>query len=155
VLPFVVVADRERQTKPREEAPKASDRVPRVSRHIQPLGPRVLVRIVKDADRSEAGLYLPEGAKESHAQALLGEVIEVARTMPKDANALAEDDVRDEEEEEVRPDLGSNVSGIPLGSSVLFGKERGITVPWDETLRVIEVRHILAIVDIINEDDMQ
>ena len=119
---------------------------------MQPLGPRVLVRIVKDPDRLESGLFLPEGAKENTREALLGEVVEVARTMPKLELALDDDDDDDDDDD---PDLGRNVSGIPLGAKVLFGKHRGLTVPWDESLRIVDVRHLLAIVDEIPEDEIQ
>jgi co-chaperonin GroES (HSP10) len=124
---------------------------PKVTRHVQPLGPRVLVRIIKDPDRLESGLFLPEGAKENAQQALLGEVVEVARTMPKVAYELDDDDDDDDE----GASLGENVSGVPLGAKVLFGKQRGLTVPWDESLRVVDVRHLLAIVDEIPEDEIQ
>ncbi len=123
---------------------------PKVSRHVQPLGMRVLVRIIKDPDRLESGLFLPEGAKENARQAVLGEVVEVARTMPKVAY-----DVDDEDDEDLEAGLGENVSGVPLGAKVLFGKERGIAVPWDETLRLVDVRYLLAIVDEITEDEIQ
>jgi co-chaperonin GroES (HSP10) len=122
----------------------------KVSRHIQPLGPRVLVRLIKGPDRSESGLYLPAGAKDSHSEALLGEVVEVARTMPKAAHF---DDGEDDDDD--KPDLGENVSGIPVGAQVLFAKDQGVTVPWDDTLRVLSVRHVLAIVDVISEDNLQ
>jgi co-chaperonin GroES (HSP10) len=128
----------------------------RVTRHIQPLGPRVLVRVIKSPDRSEAGLFLPQGVKDDSAMALLGEVVEVARTMPKSEGldeAPSRDD--DDDDDDERADFGTNVSGIPLGANVLFEKERGVVVPWDDTLRVIEVRYILAIVDIITEDEIQ
>lgn len=135
--------------------PPEPDPPPRVSRHVQPIGPRVLVRIVKSPDRAESGLFLPQGVKESNSEALLGEVLEVARTMPKaDGLPPVNDDERDYDED-VRGDLGRNVSGIPLGANVLFEKERGVTVPWDESLRLLQVRHILAIVDIITEDKLQ
>lgn len=124
---------------------------PKVTRHVQPLGPRVLVRIVKDPDRLESGLFLPEGAKENTQQALLGEVVEVARTMAKVAYDL--DDADDEDDEP--SSLGQNVSGVPLGALVLFGKQRGMTIPWDDSLRVVDVRHLLAIVDEIGEDELQ
>ena len=124
---------------------------PKVTRHVQPLGPRVLVRIIKDPDRLDSGLFLPEGAKENARQALLGEVVEVARTMPKVAYDIDDDDDDDDES----ASLGENVSGVPLGAKVLFGKQRGLAVPWDETLRVVDVRHLLAIVDVIPEDEMQ
>lgn len=128
----------------------------RVTRHVQPLGPRVLVRVVKSPDRSEAGLFLPQGVKDDNAMALLGEVVEVARTMPK-GESLADDGEtsHDDEDDDERADFGTNVSGVPLGANVLFEKDRGVVVPWDETLRIIEVRYILAIVDIITEDEIQ
>jgi co-chaperonin GroES (HSP10) len=127
------------------------DRPAKVSRHIQPVGPRVLVRLVKGPDRSESGLYLPAGAKDSHSEALLGEVVEVARSMPKTAYAI--DDGEDDDDD--KPDLGENVSGIPVGAQVLFAKDQGVTVPWDDTLRLLSVRHVLAIVDIIPEANLQ
>ncbi|MBL9102056.1 MAG: co-chaperone GroES [Myxococcales bacterium] len=118
---------------------------------MQPLGPRVLVRLIKGPDRSESGLYLPAGAKDSHSEALLGEVVEVARTMPKSTYVV--DDGEDDDDD--KPDLGENVSGIPVGAQVLFAKDQGVTVPWDDTLRLLSVRHVLAIVDIISEDHLQ
>ncbi|RMG95042.1 MAG: co-chaperone GroES [Deltaproteobacteria bacterium] len=124
-----------------------------MARHVQPLGPRVLVRIVRDSNRSDAGLYLPPGAREATAQALLGEVVEVARTLPKTPDPIevaAEDD-----EVEGKADLGENVSGIPLGARVLFLKDRAISLPWDDDLRILEVRHVLAIVDLVPEDELQ
>ncbi len=123
---------------------------------MQPVGPRILVRIVKGPDRSESGLFLPQGVKEHHAAALLGEVLEVARTMPNAETLHDTGTGRDrDDDDDDRLDLGKNVSGIPLGANVLFEKDRGITVPWDETLRLLEVRHVLAIVDIITEDELQ
>jgi co-chaperonin GroES (HSP10) len=135
--------------------PSADDERPsppaRVSRHIQPLGPRVLVRVIKSPDRSESGLFLPAGAKDNHSEALLAEVVEVARTMPKPSIVVDIDD----DDDEPKADLGENVSGIPVGAQVLFAKDQGITVPWDDSLRLLAVRHVLAIVDIIPEDNLQ
>jgi co-chaperonin GroES (HSP10) len=130
----------------------AEPRLP-AARHVQPVGPRVLVRIIKSPDRLESGLFLPQGVKDSGAAALLGEVVEVARALPKaEAESMADEDL-DEDEREV--DFGQNVSGIPLGSNVLFERERGVAIPWDESLRLLEVRHVLALVDIISEDEIQ
>ena len=127
-------------------------RPPKVSRHIQPLGPRVLVRVLRGPDRSESGLFLPAGAKESHAEALLGEVIEVARAMPKaDLSALDDGD----DDDAPKADLGANVSGVPLGAQVLFPKDAGVAVPWDESLRLLVVKDVLAIVEIITQDELQ
>ena len=108
----------------------------RVIRHIQPIGPRVLVRVRQGGDVHESGLYLPAGAKESMADALYGEVVEVAR-------AQAEDE----------EDLGTNVSGVPHGAFVLFEKNAGVRVPWDEELRLIAVKQILATVEEVAMED--
>jgi len=110
-----------------------------------------LIRLIRGPDRSESGLFLPAGAKEDHSEALLGEVIEVARSMPKGGTPQGERD----DDDETSADLGVNVSGIPLGAQVLFAKEQGTTVPWDESLRLLEVRRILAIVETITEDKLQ
>ena len=121
------------------------------ARHVQPLGPRVLVRVQKGADRLESGLFLPKGAKDEHAEALFCEVVEVARTMP---NMPGVDDSNDGDAL-VRPDLGANVSGIPVGAKVLIAKQHGIAIPWDESLRLVEVRRVLAIVEEIARDELQ
>ena len=55
---------------------------PKSHRLILPLGMRVLVKVIRDEDRTDAGLYLPEGAKEQHNEAHYAEVIEVARDKP-------------------------------------------------------------------------
>lgn len=104
-------------------------------RYIQPLGMRVLVRVLPGEDRSAAGLYLPQGVSEKHDDALYGEVIEVARAPTDDAS------------------LGENVSGIPSGARVLFPKEEGHRVPWDADLRVLDTKVVLAIVEEVAPDE--
>ena len=143
------------KSRPKDGSPPAAgqgdDRPGRVSRHVQPVGPRILIRVIKTPDRSESGLYLPAGAKDSHSEALLAEVVEVARTLPKAAYI----DDGDDDDDDDRPGLGENVSGIPVGAQVLFARDQGVTVPWDDSLRLLAVRHVLAIVDIIPEDNLQ
>jgi co-chaperonin GroES (HSP10) len=96
---------------------------------------RVLVQIVRDEERTDAGLYLPAGAKEANDDALYGKVIEVARDRPTT-------DVATE-----------NVSGVPHGAHVLFRKEAGVRVPWDDRLRVIDVKDVLATVEEVHADE--
>ena len=115
------------------------DRPQKPVRYIQPLGPRVLVRLVRLDERSDAGLYLPQGVKEKNAQALYGEVVEVAR-----AEAGDED-----------KSLGANVSGVPLGAYVLFPKEDGLPVPWDDDLRLLAVKSVYAVVEEVEPDALQ
>ncbi len=104
-------------------------------RLILPLGMRVLVQIVRDEDRTDAGLYLPQGAKEAQDDALYGKVIEVARDRP------------------TTNDVAENVSGVPHGAHVLFRKEAGVRVPWDDKLRLIDVKDILATVEEVNVEE--
>lgn len=101
-------------------------------RKIHPLGPRVVARICETSNVTDSGLYLPEGAKQAAQESILAEVIEVASAL--DSNT----------EEE------TNVSGIPLGATVLIPKTAGVKVPWDDSLRVVETREILAVVDEIS-----
>lgn len=107
----------------------------RPHRLILPLGMRVLVTVIKDQDRTDAGLYLPAGAKEAQDEALYGEVVEVARDRP------------------TTDDVAENVSGIPHGARVLFRKEAGVRVPWDERLRLLDVKDVLATVEELTDED--
>ncbi len=116
--------------------PKPLEAPPRAHRVILPFGPRILVMILKDEERSDAGLYLPAGAKDKHADALYGEVVEVAR-----ASLSVEEP-------------GENVSGVPHGSKILFRKEAGVRVPWDDRLRILEVKEVLATVEELDEDEI-
>ena len=111
------------------------DRRKKTHRLILPLGMRVLVQVLRDEDRTDAGLYLPAGAKEAQDQAMYGKVIEVARDKPT-TDVAAE-----------------NVSGIPNGANVLFKKEAGVRVPWDDRLRVLDVKDVLATVEEIDDDE--
>jgi co-chaperonin GroES (HSP10) len=92
----------------------------------------VVARICETSNVTDSGLYLPEGAKQAAQESILAEVIEVASAL--DSNT----------EEE------TNVSGIPLGATVLIPKTAGVKVPWDDSLRVVETREILAVVDEIS-----
>ncbi|MDF1564429.1 MAG: co-chaperone GroES family protein [Deltaproteobacteria bacterium] len=109
--------------------PKKSHRL------ILPLGMRVLVKILHDEERTETGLYLPEGAKAKHEEAFYAEVIEVAR-----------DRATGDEPSE-------NVSGIPHGAKVLFPKTKGVPVPWDDSLRLVDVKDVLATVEEHSEEE--
>ena len=104
-------------------------------RLILPLGLRVLVEVIRVDERTDAGLYLPAGAKEAQDEAFYGKVIEVARDRP------------------TSDDVTENVSGVPLGAHVLFRKEAGVRVPWDDRLRLIDVKDILATVEEVTVDE--
>ena len=108
--------------------PRQTTRTQSSIRKISPLGMRVVVRIRRDIDRTETGLYLPEGARQSMQDSLVGEVLEVARALDSDT------------EEE------ANISGIPEGSLVLIPKNCGVKIPWDDELRIVETKEVLALV---------
>ena len=114
---------------------ETSDPPAKPHRLILPLGLRVLVEVIRIEERTDAGLYLPAGAKEASDDALYGKVIEVARDRP------------------TSDDLAENVSGVPHGAKVLFRKEAGVRVPWDERLRLIDVKDVLATVEEIADDE--
>lgn len=101
----------------------------RLLRRINPLGMRVVVQLRKEDAISEGGLYLPEGAKQNMVDSCLAEVLEVASARDHDT---------DEE---------ANISGIPLGAVVLIPKNAGVKVPWDDQLRIVETKEVLAIVN--------
>ncbi len=105
-----------------------------VIRHIQPVGPRVLVKLSEDTDRSPGGLYLPPGTREKHQDAAYAQVVELARAKGDE-------------------DLGDNVSGIPLHAWVLFPKACGLTLPWDDRLRLVNSKDIVAIVEEIDDQE--
>lgn len=112
--------------------------MPRVVRHIMPFGPRVLVKIIREDERAESGLYLPAGAKEKMQESLYGEVVEVARATEEDGHE----------------GFGVNVAGVPHGARVLFAKASGVRVPWDDDLRLLDTKDILATVDEVSEESV-
>lgn len=101
-------------------------------RKINPLGFRVVVKVEKENNISEGGLYLPEGARQAMEEAIVAKVVEVASA-------------REEETDE-----DTNISGVPLNSTVLVPKNCGTRVPWDESLRIVDTKEILAMVDEIS-----
>jgi hypothetical protein len=50
-------------------------------------------------------------------------------------------------------DVTENVSGVPHGAHVLFRKEAGVRVPWDDRLRLIDVKDVLATVEEVSADE--
>lgn len=105
---------------------------PRTIYKVNPLGLRIMVKIPEESNQTEGGLYLPESAKDTLSESIVVEVIEVAS---------AHDQQSDEE---------TNVSGIPAGSHVLISKRVGTRVPWDDSLRIVDTKDVLAIVSKID-----
>lgn len=101
----------------------------RTIKKISPLGMRVVVKIRNESDQTDAGLYLPEGSKQAMQDSIVGEILEVASAIDSDT---------DEE---------ANISGIPEGATVLIAKNAGIRIPWDDDLRIVETKEVLAIIN--------
>jgi co-chaperonin GroES (HSP10) len=97
--------------------------------HVNPIGMRILVRIPDENSLTDGGLYLPESAKDNLNDSVIAEVVEVAS---------AHDQDNDED---------TNVSGIPKGSNVLISKKVGMTVPWDNSMRIVDTKDVLAIIN--------
>jgi len=95
---------------------------------VNPLAMRVLVRIEKNEDRSNGGLFLPEGSNDKLSESLIAKVVEVASAIDIDTSE------------------NENISGIPLGAYVLIEKHVGVKVPWDDNLRIVETADVLATV---------
>ena len=104
-----------------------SERVKKI-RRVHPFGLRVLVMLKDEAGVTDGGLYIPDTAKSSLSESILAEVIEVASAT--DAHSHEE----------------TNISGIPLGATVLIEKTVGIKVPWDDRIRIVASKDILGIV---------
>ena len=105
---------------------------PKKIRRVQPVGMRILVRIQDDSNVTDGGLYLPEGAKSNMQESVLAEVIEVASALDDQSNEEA------------------NISGIPLGAIILIGKESGVRVPWNDKLRIVDSKDVLATLAEVN-----
>ena len=110
-------------------AAAATHRDSKAIRRINPVGMRVVVRLIKESDQTDSGLYLPEGAKQALLESVLAEVVEVATA------------------QEAHSDDETNVSGIPLGALVLVRKDAGCRIPWDDELRIVETKEVLGTVD--------
>ena len=78
-------------------------------RHIQPLGPRVLVKIEENSERTPSGLYLPQGIQEKHQVALYAQVVEVAR-------------------DSLRPRILVKMSLVSLSAFLFFSPERQVSL---------------------------
>lgn len=119
-------------TMPNTESNFDSSKTGKSLYHVNPLGMRILVRIPDQDSVTDGGLYLPETAKDSMTESVIVEVVEVASAHDID---LDED---------------TNISGIPRGSRVLISKRVGTKVPWDDKLRIVDTKDVLAIVEKID-----
>ncbi len=131
-LKDTVTLEAEAQEELNSRVEDSMNETPKIHTHVNPLGMRVLVKIPNESFRTGAGLFIPENAKDSMSESIVADVIEVASAM--------DDDSHEE----------TNISGIPLGAKVLINKKVGTQVPWDSSLRIVETKDVLAVVEEIN-----
>lgn len=93
---------------------------------VQPLGDRVLIKVIEAEEKTKGGIILPDTAKEEKTE---GEIISVGKGKMKDDGTL-----------------------IPLevkkGDKVLFGKYAGDEITIDSKKhKILRESEILAIID--------
>ena len=93
---------------------------------IRPLGDKIVIKVIEDAEQTSGGIFIPDSAKEKSQK---GEVIAVG------PGKTLEDGKKDEME-------------VKVGEIVLFAKYAGTDVKMnDETLKILSVKDVLGILE--------
>ena len=91
---------------------------------IQPLGDRVVIRSLEEAEEMRGGLYIPDTAKEKPQQ---GEIVAVGPGRTEDGTRVAME--------------------VKVGDKVLYGKYSGTEVRFDdEEYLIIKESDVLAVI---------
>lgn len=93
---------------------------------IRPLGDKIVIRVIEDAEQTSGGIFIPDSAKEKSQK---GEVIAVGTGKTNDKG--------EKEPMEVK-----------VGEVVLFAKYAGTDVKVaDETLKILSVSDVLGVLE--------
>ena len=93
---------------------------------IRPLGDKIVIKVIEDAEQTSGGIFIPDSAKEKSQK---GEVIALGQ-------------VKMNEKVEREP------MDIKVGEIVLFAKYAGTDVKVsDETLKIMSVSDVLGIIE--------
>ena len=93
---------------------------------IKPLGDRVVLKVIEDAEQTSGGIFIPDSAKEKSQK---GEVV-----------AVGEGKVNEKGEREPMD--------VKVGEIVLFAKYAGTDVKVsDETLKIMSVSDVLGVIE--------
>ena len=93
---------------------------------IRPLGDKIVIKVIEDAEQTSGGIFIPDSAKEKSQR---GEVIAVGAGKPNDKGEREPMDVK-------------------VGDVVLFAKYAGTDVKVsDETLKIMSVSDVLGIIE--------
>lgn len=93
---------------------------------IRPLGDKIVIKVIEDAEQTSGGIFIPDSAKEKSQK---GEVIAVGAGKTTEKGEREPMDVK-------------------VGEIVLFAKYAGTDVKVaDETLKIMSVSDVLGIIE--------
>ena len=93
---------------------------------IRPLGDKIVIKVIEDAEQTSGGIFIPDSAKEKSQK---GKVI-----------AVGEGKLNEKSEREPMD--------VKVGEVVLFAKYAGTDVKiGDETLKIMSVSDVLGVIE--------
>ena len=93
---------------------------------IRPLGDKIVIKVIEDAEQTSGGIFIPDSAKEKSQK---GKVIAVGAGKLNDKSEREPMDVK-------------------VGEIVLFAKYAGTDVKVnDETLKILSVSDVLGVIE--------
>ena len=93
---------------------------------IRPLGDKIVIKVIEDAEQTSGGIFIPDSAKEKSQR---GEVIAVGSGKTNDKGE-------------------KDPMEVKVGEVVLFAKYAGTDVKvGDETLKILSVSDVLGIIE--------
>jgi len=93
---------------------------------IRPLGDKIVIKVIEDAEQTSGGIFIPDSAKEKPQK---GEVIAVGTGKTNDKGE-------------------KDPMEVKVGEIVLFAKYAGTDVKVaDETLKIMSVSDVLGIIE--------
>ena len=93
---------------------------------IRPLGDKIVIKVIEDAEQTSGGIFIPDSAKEKSQK---GEVVAVGSGKTNDKGEKEPMDVK-------------------VGEVVLFAKYAGTDVKVkDETLKIMSVSDVLGVIE--------
>ncbi len=93
---------------------------------IRPLGDKIVIKVIEDAEQTSGGIFIPDSAKEKSQK---GEVV-----------AVGEGKMNEKSEREPMD--------VKVGEIVLFAKYAGTDVKVnDETLKIMSVSDVLGVIE--------
>ena len=93
---------------------------------IRPLGDKIVIKVIEDAEQTSGGIFIPDSAKEKSQR---GEVIAVGTGKTNDKGE-------------------KDPMEVKVGEIVLFAKYAGTDVKVsDETLKILSVSDVLGIIE--------